>query len=83
MSTLCNLGSTGSVQSLQAWALEHLITSGVGAGDFRPAIVALASQLFIAAANTWFKGIARQALKGARFAQATTAADTMVAAGGR
>jgi len=83
MSTLCNLGSTGSVQSLHAWALEHLISSGGAARDFRSAMAALASNLFTAAANTWVKRIACQALKGARFAQRMTAADTMVAAGGR
>ena len=75
---------------LQAWAIERLVSIVSPSGDLRWAIAALAiallaaleamihRQLVALARNTM-----RRALKGARFARATKAADSMVAAAHR
>ena len=83
MTTLCNLGAFGSLQSFQAWAFERLVALNLGSGDLRWAVVALVSGALTAVGNAWFETIAARALQGARFARRVTAADTMVAAGGR
>jgi hypothetical protein len=83
MTTLCHSGALGALQSFQVWAYERLIALNLASGDFRFAAIALVSGLLAAAGNAWFETIAGRALKGARFARRVTAADTMVAAGGR
>ena len=83
MTTLCNSGAFSALQSFQVWAFERLVALNLSSGDLRFAVVALVSGLLAAAANAWFETIARRALQGARFAKSVTAADTMVAAGGR
>ena len=83
MTTLCNSGAFGALQSLQVWAFERLVALNLSSGDLRVAVVALVSGLLAAAGNAWFETIAARALQGARFAKSVTAADTMVAAGGR
>ena len=82
MTVLCNLGG-GSLQSLQAWAFARLIALDLASADLRWAIIALLCQSLTAIGNVLFENIAGRALKGARFAEAMTAAATMVAAGGR
>jgi hypothetical protein len=87
MTTLCNQGALGSrhafQRSLQAWTYERLYTLNLASGDPRFAAIALVSSVVAAAGNAWFETIARRAYKGAKFARRVTAADTMVAAGGR
>jgi hypothetical protein len=87
MTTLCNQGAFSSRhafrRSVQVWAYERLLTLNLASGDPRSAAIALVSGAMAAAGNAWFETIARRAHKGAKFAQSVTAADTMVAAGGR
>jgi hypothetical protein len=87
MTTLCNQGAFSSRhafrRSVQAWTYERLLTFNHASGDPRFAAIALVSDVLAAAGNAWFETIARRAHKGAQFAQSVTAADTMVAAGGR
>jgi hypothetical protein len=83
MTTLYNSGAFGALQSLQVWAFERLVALNLSSGDLRVAVVALVSGLLAAAGNAWFETIATRALQGAHFARRVTAADTMVAAGGR
>ena len=87
MTTLCNQGAFGSrhafQRSLQAWTYERLLTLNLASGDPRFAAIALVSDVLAAAGNAWFENIATRAHKGAQFARRVTAADTMVAAGGR
>ena len=87
MTTLCNLSPLGSRQAfqrtLQAWIFERLITLNLAGGDLRIAAIALLAGALAAAGNAWFETIATRALQGAHFARRVTAADTMVAAGGR
>ncbi|WP_024517691.1 hypothetical protein [Bradyrhizobium sp. Tv2a-2] len=95
MTTLCNQGAIGSrhafqrslhrsfPRSFQVWAYERLLSLNLGSGDPRFAAIALVSGVVAAAGNAWFETIARRAHKGAKFARRVTAADTMVAAGGR
>jgi hypothetical protein len=68
---------------LQVWTYERLLTLNLASGDPRFAAIALVSDVLAAAGNAWFETIAGRAHKGAKFAQSVTAADTMVAAGGR
>lgn len=82
MTVLCNLAG-GSLHSLQAWALGRLFALELTSTDLRWAIIALLCQSMTAIGTILFENIAGRALKGARFAEAMTAADTMVAAGGR
>jgi hypothetical protein len=82
MTVLCNLAG-GSLHSVQAWALGRLIALDLTSTDLRWAIIALLCQSLTAIGNVLFESIAGRALEGARFAGAMTAADTMVAAGGR
>jgi hypothetical protein len=46
-------------------------------------VIAFVAGALAAAGNDWFETIATRALQGAHFARRVTAADTMVAAGGR
>ncbi len=86
MTVLCNLAG-GSVHAFQAslriWAFERVIALDVASCDLRGAIVTLVCRSLIAIANIVFETIAGRALRGARFAERLTAADTMVAAGER
>jgi hypothetical protein len=63
--------------------LEHLIFLNCASGDFRWAIVGLVSRSLTVAWNSLVRSVAGRAWQGARFAADITAADTMVAAGGR
>ncbi len=87
MTTLCNLGAGGCLQSLQtrlgAFAFERLMALKLASPDPRSAAIALVSAALTAAGNACYENIAARAHAGARFAQGVTAADTMVAAGGR
>jgi hypothetical protein len=87
MTTLCNSSPLGSRQAfqrtLQIWVFERLVTLNLASGDLRMAAIALVAGALAAAGNAWFETIARRALQGAHFARRVTAADTMVAAGGR
>jgi hypothetical protein len=83
MTTLCNSSLFGSRQAFQAWIFERLITLNLASGDLRVAAIALLAAAVAAAGNAWFETIAARALQGAQFAKSVTAADTMVAAGGR
>jgi hypothetical protein len=82
MTVLCNLAG-GSLHSLQAWAFTRLIALELGSTDLRWAMILLLCQSLTAIGNVLFETIAGRALQGARFAEAMTAADTMVATGGR
>jgi hypothetical protein len=82
MTVLCNLAG-GSLHSLQAWAFARLLALELRSTDLRWAIIALLCQSLTAIGNALFENIAGRALKGARFAEAMTAAASMVAAGGR
>jgi hypothetical protein len=62
---------------------ERLVTLNLASGDLRVAAIALVAGALAAAGNAWFETIATRALQGAQFARRVTAADTMVAAGGR
>ena len=83
MTTLCNSSPLGSRQAFRAWMFERLIALDLAGGDLRLAMIALLAGALAAAGNAWFETIATRALQGAQFAQRVTAADTMVAAGGR
>ena len=87
MTTLCNSSPLGSRQAfhrtLQIWIFERLITLNLVSGDLRVAAIAFVAGTLAAAGNAWFETIAARALQGAHFARRVTAADTMVAAGGR
>jgi hypothetical protein len=87
MTTLCSSNTFGVRQSfqrtLQTWMLERLITLNLAGGDLRVAAIALVAGALAAAGNAWFETIATRALQGAQFARRVTAADTMVATGGR
>jgi hypothetical protein len=87
MTTLCNSSPLGSRQAfqrtLQTWIFERLVTLNLASGDLRIAAITLVAGVLAAAGNAWFETIARRALQGAHFARRVTAADTMVAAGGR
>ena len=91
MATLCNSGIGGplwraqaSIQaSIQTWAFHRLVRVDYAFGDLRSTIIALLAASLAAAGNTLAKTILRRAGQGALFAQRLTAADTMVAAGGR
>jgi hypothetical protein len=78
MTILCNSGFGAPLWRAQIWANEHLNSSPY-AFDPRLAVVGLLSQ----ALNAAWKNTAARASQGARFAHRVTAADTMVAAGGR
>lgn len=82
MTVLCNLAG-GSLHSLQSWAFARLATLELASADPRSVLILLLGQLLTGLANVLFKTIARRALQGALFTKAMTAADTMVAAGGR
>jgi hypothetical protein len=83
MTTLCNSSPWGSRQAFQAWMFERLVTLNLASGDLRMVAIALVAGALAAAGNAWFETIATRALQGAHFARRVTAADTMVAAGGR
>ena len=83
MTTLCNSSPLGSRQAFRAWIFERLISLNLASGDLRVAAIALAAGALAAAGNAWFETIATRAHQGAQFARRVTAADTMVAAGGR
>ncbi len=86
MITFCNSSPLGSRQAFRAWIFERLIALDLAGGDLRLVMIALLALLagaLAAAGNAWFETIATRALQGAKFAQRVTAADTMVAAGGR
>jgi hypothetical protein len=87
MTTLCNSSPLGLRQAfqrtLQAWVFERLVTLNLASGDLRIAVIALLAGALAAAGNAWFETIAARALQGAQFARRATAADTMVATGGR
>jgi hypothetical protein len=87
MITLYNLGIGGPLWraqvSIQAWAFQRLIRVDYPFGDLRSAIIALLAAALRAAGNALAENILRRAAQGARFARGLTAADTMVAAGGR
>ena len=78
MTVLYNVARFGSLWRVQIWACERLIALDLASGDFRLAIVALASHTLSAA----WKNTAARASQGARFAHRVSAADTMVAAEG-
>ena len=83
MTVLYNVAPFGSLWRVQIWACERLIALDLASGDFRLAIVALASHTLNAAWNSLYENIAGRAWQGARFAERMTTADTMVAAAGR
>ncbi|MGH6678586.1 MAG: hypothetical protein ACREDL_06555 [Bradyrhizobium sp.] len=87
MATLCNSGigiPLWRVQALvQAWACERLIMADCTSCDLRWSVITLLSQALKAAVNALAETTLRRAFQGARFAQRITAADTMLAAGGR
>jgi hypothetical protein len=87
MTTLCNSSPLGSRQAfqrtLQTWLFERLVTLNLASGDLRMAAIALVAGALAAAGNAWFETIATRAHQGAKFARRVTAADTMVATGGR
>lgn len=78
MTILENTGISGPLWRAQIWASDHL-HSPAYALDPRLAVAGLLSQ----ALNAAWKNTAARASQGARFARRVTAADTMVAAGGR
>jgi hypothetical protein len=78
MTILENTPMSGPLWRAQIWASEHL-NSPDYAFDPRLAVADLLSQ----ALNAAWKTTATRAAQGARFAHRVTAADTMVAAGGR
>jgi len=83
MTTLCSSHPLGSRQAFQAWIYERMISLNLASGDLRIAAIAVVAGVLAAAGNAWFETIATRALQGAHFARRVTAADTMVAAGGR
>jgi hypothetical protein len=78
MTILCNTGFGAPLWRAQIWANEHMNVSSY-AFDPRLAVIGLMSQ----ALNAAWKNTAGRAAQGARFAHRLSAADTMVAAGGR
>ena len=78
MTILENTGISGPLWRAQIWASEHL-NSPDYAFDPRLAIAGLLSH----ALNAAWRNTAGRAAQGARFAHRLSAADTMVAAGGR
>jgi hypothetical protein len=78
MTILESTGIGGPLCRAQLWASEHL-NSPDYAFDPRLAVAGLLSH----ALNAAWKTTAARASQGARFAHRVTAADTMVAAGGR
>jgi hypothetical protein len=83
MTILCNTGISEPLWRVQIWACDRLPSLDYAAGDLRLAIVVLLSNWLNAAWNSLVENIAGRAWRGARFAERMTAADTMVAAGGR
>jgi hypothetical protein len=79
MSILYHSGIGAPLWRAQFWAFERLASSDGAFGDLRVVIAALLSHLL----NAAWKNTADRACEGARFASRLTAADTMVAAGGR
>jgi hypothetical protein len=79
MSILYHSGIGAPLWRAQLWALEHLASPDAAFGDLRFVFPALLSGLL----NAAWKNTAGRACEGARFASRLTAADTMVAAGGR
>ena len=78
MTILCNTGFGAPLGRAQIWANEHMNVSRY-AFDTRLAAIGLMAQ----ALNAAWKNTAGRAAQGARFADRLSAADTMVAAGGR
>jgi hypothetical protein len=78
MTILENTGVSGPLWRAQIWASEHLAPPDY-AFDPRLAVAGLLSH----ALNAAWKTTATRASQGAQFARRVTAADTMVAAGGR
>jgi len=68
MTVLYNVARFGSLWRVQIWACERLIALDLASGDFRLAIVALASRTLNAAWNSLYENIAGRAWQGARFA---------------
>ena len=90
MMILYGFGAFRPFWRAQVWAVEQLVSIHCASGDVRWAIAALALRSFAALeafAHKQLVALARnvmgRAWQGARFAGDTTAADTMVAAGGR
>ena len=91
MATLCNSGigvpllrAQASIHALiHVWSIQRLTRVDYAFGDLRWTIIALLAASLTAAGNALAKNILRRARQGALFAQGLTAADTMVAAGGR
>jgi hypothetical protein len=78
MTILENTGLSGPLWRAQIWASEQLASPDY-AFDPRLAVAGLLTH----ALNAAWKTTATRASQGARFAHRVTAADTMVAAGGR
>jgi hypothetical protein len=87
MTTICNAGIGGPLlraqASIHAWSIQRLIRIDYAFGDLRWTIIALLAAPLTAAANALVENILRRARQGALFAHRLSAADTMVAAGGR
>jgi hypothetical protein len=87
MTTICNSGTGGPLLRAQAlihaWAIQRLIRVDYAFGDLRWTIIALLAAPLTAAGNALAESILRRARQGALFAHRLSAADTMVAAGGR
>jgi hypothetical protein len=83
MTMLCNSTIREPLWRAQVWACDHLSSLDCVAGDPRLAVVTLLTQSLNAAGNSIVENILGRAWRGARFAERLTAADTMVAAGGR
>ena len=85
--TLYNLGIGGPLWraqvSIQAWAFQRLIRVDYPFGDLRSAIIALLAAALRAAGNRLPKISSVAPRREPEFARGLTAADTMVAAGGR
>jgi len=78
MTILESTGIGGPLWRAQLWASEHMSSPAYA---FDPRLAA--AELLSHALNAAWKNTAARASQGARFAQHVTAADTMVAAGGR
>jgi len=78
MTILESTGIGGPLWRAHLWASEHMSSPGC---SFDPRLAA--AELLSHALNAAWKTTAARASQGARFAQRVTAADTMVAAGGR
>jgi hypothetical protein len=79
MSILYHSGIGAPLWRAHLWTFERLASSDGAFGDLRFVIAALLFQLL----NAAWRDTASRACEGARFAARLTAADTMVAAGGR